>query len=172
MAVGNQATTCFSGQNRMAMKNTGKIRTGTQKRKGPVPSSEEARKRMENQPQRDTHPEKKIRTILHQMGLRYRIDYRPIPGIRCKADFAFIRPKVAVFVDGCFWHGCPEHGTWPKANASFWRDKIETNRRRDDDTNRRLEENGWLPIRIWEHDDPEKAAKKIAKHIRTRKKTP
>lgn len=138
------------------------------RRKGPEPSSESARNRMESQPQRDTVPEKRIRKIIHQMGLRYRIDYYPIPSIRRKADLAFIGPKVAVFVDGCFWHGCPEHGTWPKANKAFWRDKIETNRRRDIDTNRRLMENKWLPVRIWEHEDPEKAARKIARVVRAR----
>ena len=140
-----------------------KRRTGT-----PKPSSEDARRRMENQPQRDTRPELKIRSILHKLGFRYRVDYQPIKGIRRRADVAFIGPRVAVFVDGCFWHGCPTHGTWPKSNPKFWRNKIKTNQKRDADTNKRLEEAGWKVVRIWEHEDPFDAARKIAETIRSR----
>jgi len=71
-----------------------------------------------------------------------------------------------VYLDGCYWHGCPKHGTWPKANAQWWREKIETNRRRDADTNQRLEEAGWTVLRFWEHEDPEVAATKIADVVR------
>jgi DNA mismatch endonuclease (patch repair protein) len=77
--------------------------------------------------------------------------------------------KVAVFVDGCFWHGCPIHGTWPKANAEFWRQKIERNKERDADTDRRLADAGWLVVRVWEHEDPEEAAQRIYEVIQTRR---
>jgi DNA mismatch endonuclease (patch repair protein) len=121
---------------------------------------------MENQPQRDTGPELKIRSILHRLGFRYRVDYQPIKGIRRRADVAFIGPRVTVFVDGCFWHGCPEHGTWPKANSKFWRNKIETNKKRDAETTKLLEKAGWKVVRVWEHEDPVIAAKKIAGIVR------
>ena len=78
--------------------------------------------------------------------------------------------KVAVFVDGCFWHGCPVHGTWPKANADFWREKIETNRARDADTDRRLRENGWLVIRVWEHEPPDDVVERIVRAVEERRK--
>jgi len=74
-----------------------------------------------------------------------------------------------VFVDGCFWHGCPQHATWPKSNAAFWREKIETNRWRDRDTDERLSAAGWLPIRVWEHEDVLAAAFRIAAAVRTRR---
>lgn len=69
--------------------------------------------------------------------------------------------RLAVFVDGCFWHGCPVHATWPKTNAEFWRAKIEKNRVRDRDTNRRLREEGWTVVRVWEHEDVDEAADRI-----------
>ncbi len=118
--------------------------------------------------QRDTTAEMRIRRRLHAMGLRYRVDHPVLERPRRRTDLAFTRARVAVFVDGCFWHGCPDHGTWPKANADFWREKIETNRRRDLDTNQRLETEGWKVIRVWEHEDPEKAANQIAKAVRSR----
>jgi DNA mismatch endonuclease (patch repair protein) len=79
-----------------------------------------------------------------------------------RVDIVFTRAKVAVFVDGCFWHGCPDHCVQPKANAAWWRTKIETNQRRDADTNLALAALGWRVIRVWEHDDVEAAAERIA----------
>jgi len=117
---------------------------------------------------RDTKPEKLIRSLLHRRGLRFRVDVSPIRGVRRRADIVFSRARVAVFVDGCFWHGCPEHATWPKANAEFWREKIETNRRRDLDTNRKFEEEGWVVIRVWEHEDTAEAARLIENMVRDR----
>ena len=127
----------------------------------PKPSSVEARNRMRANRSRDTKPEKEIRSLLHRRGLRFRVDVSPIPGVRRRADIVFPRARVAVFVDGCFWHGCPQHATWPKANAEFWREKIETNRRRDEDTNRKFAEAGWVVVRVWEHEDAESAAQRI-----------
>lgn len=132
----------------------------------PKPSSTEARNRMRANRSRDTKPEKEIRSLLHQHGLRFRVDVSPIPGVRRRADIVFSRARVAVFVDGCFWHGCPQHATWPKANADFWREKIETNRRRDEDTNQKFAEAGWTVIRVWEHEDVQEAAQRVEVAVR------
>lgn len=80
----------------------------------------------------------------------------------------FARAQVAVFVDGCFWHGCPLHATWPKSNAEFWRNKIERNRTRDRETDARLGDAGWIVIRVWEHDDPVVLATTIQGAVRRR----
>ena len=98
-----------------------------------------------------------LRRPLHARGLRYRVDrpFSPVCGVGPTSSSD--QRRVVVFVDGCFWHGCPEHATWPKNNAEFWREKIETNRRRDRDTDRRLAEAGWTVVRVWEHEDAEAA---------------
>lgn len=132
---------------------------------GPVPSSELASRRFRNTPTRDTPAELAIRRILHARGLRYRVDYRPEPGIRRKADIVFTRARVAVFVDGCFWHHCPEHGSAPKSNADWWREKLATNVRRDRDTDERLRAAGWVVVRVWEHVPPAQAADLIVETI-------
>lgn len=100
---------------------------------------------------RDTGPELVVRRALHARGLRYRVDHPLAFDRRRRADIVFIRAKVAVFIDGCFWHGCPEHGTTPRTNTEFWRAKIERNRARDRDTTERLEALGWVVLRFWEH---------------------
>jgi DNA mismatch endonuclease, patch repair protein len=115
---------------------------------------------MQATPRRDTPCELALRAAVHRLGLRYRVDW-PLPGTRRRADLVFVTRRVAVFVDGCFWHGCPVHGTWPKANAEFWRTKILANRERDSDTDRRLHEAGWRVVRFWEHDDMAEAALRI-----------
>jgi DNA mismatch endonuclease (patch repair protein) len=113
---------------------------------------------MQRQRRKDTEPELLIRRALHRAGLRYRVGV-PVPGLRRRTiDIAFTRIKLAVFVDGCFWHGCPEHATWPKANAGWWEAKILKNRSRDRETNVRLQEAGWRVVRIWEHEPPDQAA--------------
>lgn len=112
---------------------------------------------MKGQKRRDTKPEVALRAALHRRGLRFRVDRRVVPGSRKKADIVFGRQRLAVFVDGCFWHGCPEHGTWPKANAAWWRDKIEANRARDAATNRELTDAGWHVLRFWAHEDVDAA---------------
>ncbi|MCC6174089.1 MAG: DNA mismatch endonuclease Vsr [Chloroflexi bacterium] len=112
--------------------------------------------------QSGTVAEQRIRTEFEAEGLRYQVDQRVLPGLRRRADFVFTAARIAIFVDGCFWHGCPEHATWPKANAAWWRTKIETNRARDRDTNRRLTGLGWTVIRIWEHEDSVAAARRVS----------
>ncbi len=117
---------------------------------------------------RDTGPELAVRRALHARGLRYRVDH-PLPfDRRRRADIAFTRAKVAVFIDGCFWHGCPEHGTTPRTNSAFWSEKIERNRARDADTTQRLSADGWSVMRFWEHDDSGAVAEAIARQVRPR----
>jgi len=104
---------------------------------------------------RDTGPELALRRMLHARGLRYRVDHALPFDRRRRADIVFTRARVAVFVDGCFWHGCPEHGTTPRTNSTFWAAKIARNRARDADTDARLAEAGWTVLRFWEHEDVE-----------------
>jgi DNA mismatch endonuclease, patch repair protein len=134
----------------------------------PPASSEAARKRMKSTPRRDTPAELAVRRALHAMGLRYSTDSKPLAHSPRRADIVFRRAKVAVFVDGCFWHGCPVHGSSPRANAAFWRNKIRANRKRDADTDRQLQRSDWLTIRVWEHEDPTRAALRIARRVRAR----
>jgi DNA mismatch endonuclease (patch repair protein) len=122
---------------------------------------------MQRQRRRDTKPELAVRRAVHALGLRYRVDIAPIPGRR-RADMVFTKARVAVYIDGCFWHGCPDHATEPKANRDWWRQKLDRNRERDADTDRLLVAAGWLPVRIWEHEMPEAAARTIAEAVRSR----
>jgi DNA mismatch endonuclease (patch repair protein) len=124
---------------------------------------------MQQQRRRDTRPELELRRALHAAGLRYRVERPVIPGMRRRADVVFGPSKVAVFVDGCFWHMCPEHATAPRTNAEWWREKLERNRQRDRDTDRLLLEQGWLPVRVWEHEDMGEAAVRIAALVRDRR---
>ena len=123
---------------------------------------------MKRMPRRDSEPEMALRRELHSLGLRFRIQYRGIPGT---PDIAFTRARVAVFVDGCFWHQCPEHGVMPKANREWWKAKLEGNTERDRRKDRALLELGWLPVHVWEHEDAAGAASSIrdlwAKRIRS-----
>jgi DNA mismatch endonuclease (patch repair protein) len=121
---------------------------------------------------RDTKPELALRKELHARGLRFRVD-RPVLGsVRRRPDIIFSGPKVAVYVDGCFWHACPLHGTWPKANASFWREKLEANRERDRSTDCLMSEAGWYVERVWEHECPSEAADRIQEAIDRRRSSP
>jgi DNA mismatch endonuclease (patch repair protein) len=136
---------------------------------GPAPSSAVVRRRMQQQQRRDTRPELELRRALHAAGLRYRVERPVLPGMRRRADVVFGPAKVAVFVDGCFWHVCPQHATSPKANAHWWREKLDRNRERDRDTDRLLREQGWLPVRVWEHEEMDEAAVRIAEIVRERR---
>jgi DNA mismatch endonuclease (patch repair protein) len=146
------------------------MRTGEARDSGAPPAtSPVVRRRMRNTPQRDTSPERRLRSALYTLGARYRLQVAPIEGLRRRADIAFPRERVAVFVDGCFWHGCPEHGTLPKSNRNWWQAKLEANRYRDADTNMRLYEAGWETIRVWEHEDSRCAAVAIVDAVRARR---
>ena len=134
--------------------------------RGPQPSSLAARERMVRTRQRDTTGELALRSALHRLGLRFRVQVKPIADFHRRADIVHPRFGVAVFVDGCFWHGCPKHATWPKANSEFWRDKILANQQRDRSTTPTLKAAGWKVIRIWEHADPNEAPSVIERMIR------
>jgi len=119
-----------------------------------------------------TKAEELLRKALTEQGLKkYQVDARPLPNSSRKADILFPKERVAVFVDGCFWHGCPIHSTQAKTNAEFWDQKIKANKRRDVDTNRTLKKSGWLVLRVWEHENPQGAAKRIAKIMSKRRET-
>ncbi|MFD4723057.1 very short patch repair endonuclease [Streptomyces sp. NPDC058423] len=135
----------------------------------PLITTSAVSRRMSRQRSRDTGVEVLLRKELHRGGLRFRVHRRPLPGLRREADVVFGPAKVAVFVDGCYWHGCPQHATWPKTNASFWRTKITRNQERDRDTDLKLTEAGWVSVRVWEHEDPIVAAQNIASLVRERR---
>jgi DNA mismatch endonuclease, patch repair protein len=124
---------------------------------------------MQSNKGRDTEPELALRRAVHALGLRYRVSARPLSSVRRTADLVFTKAKVAVFLDGCFWHGCPTHHTVAAANARFWADKVEGNRARDRDTDSRLLAAGWVSVRVWEHEDPMKAAELIRDLVRARR---
>ncbi|GAA1506124.1 very short patch repair endonuclease [Nocardioides humi] len=127
----------------------------------PEPLDDVVRRRMESQARRDTSVELEIRRRLHAFGYRYRVDFRLEPSLRCRGDIVFTRRKVVVFVDGCFWHGCPDHATAPRNNAEWWREKLAANVARDERNRRALEALGWAVIRVWEHEDPDSAISRI-----------
>jgi DNA mismatch endonuclease (patch repair protein) len=120
---------------------------------------------MSRQRRRDTEPELALRRLLHARGLRYRVAWR-IPGMpRRTVDIAFPRARIAVFVDGCFWHSCPIHGTSPAANGAWWATKLATNQARDAVTDAHFTQLGWHVIRIWEHEDASDAADRIEQMV-------
>lgn len=121
---------------------------------------------------RDTRPELAVRRACHARGLRYRVDVRPLTTLNRRADLVFARAKVAVFVDGCFWHQCPSHGTTARANASYWANKIAKNVERDRDTNRQLEKAGWTVIRAWEHEPVAEVVDRVESALRERRSRP
>lgn len=135
----------------------------------PWASSDATRKTMQGNRARDTKAELAIRRLVHAHGLRYRVNARPEPEMRRTADLLFIREHVAVFIDGCYWHGCPEHFTMPATNPDYWSEKIGRNRARDLETTSRLEERGWLVLRFWEHEAPASVAERIAQSVRDRR---
>jgi DNA mismatch endonuclease (patch repair protein) len=135
----------------------------------PWASSPAVRKSMVGNRSRDTKPELALRSAVHAMGLRYRVARPPIKGLRRTADLLFPRQRVVVLLDGCFWHGCPEHYSSPRTNATYWSEKVERNVARDRDTDERLAEAGWTVLRIWEHEDVTDAAERVAALIRERR---
>jgi DNA mismatch endonuclease (patch repair protein) len=116
--------------------------------------------RMRRTKRRDTPAELALRSALHQRGHRYRVDYAPLGGRR-RADIVFTRARVAVFVDGCFWHGCPEHGTWPRSNRTQWSQKLKDNILRDRSSDSELRDSGWAVVRVWEHESIDQACTRI-----------
>lgn len=132
----------------------------------PPASSEAIRERMRATKRRDTAAEMALRRELHRRGLRYRVDQAPLASVRRRADIVFRPRRVAVFVDGCFWHSCPLHGTIPRANREWWQQKLEANARRDRCTDQTLLDASWQVIRVWEHEDPIAAADRVMRALR------
>jgi DNA mismatch endonuclease (patch repair protein) len=124
-------------------------------------SSAAIRKTMLGCRSRDTAPELALRSAVHRLGLRYRVSTRPISAVRRTADMVFASEKVAVMLDGCFWHQCPRHYVPPLTNAPYWEGKIAGNVARDRDTDRCLSEAGWKVLRVWECEDVNDAALRI-----------
>lgn len=134
----------------------------------PGSSSEAVSRRMSTLKRKDNEVELSVRRLLHAAGFRYRVHY-PVPGMpRRTIDIAFPRAKVAVFIDGCFWHGCPEHGTKPGSNSEWWSTKLTTNAMRDEDTSRWLGARGWLVLRAWEHQCPEVVVTRVLGALQNR----
>ena len=113
----------------------------------------------------NSQPERILRSALHRLGLRFFKHKRPIASFRCAADVVFPRAKVCVFIDGCFWHGCPKHHSTPHSNSAWWREKIAANVTRDERQAKRLRKEGWVVVRVWEHDIGEKSLPAIALRI-------
>jgi DNA mismatch endonuclease, patch repair protein len=116
-----------------------------------------------------TKPEAAVGSALHRRGLRYRKHASPEPSLRCKADFVFRKARVAVFIDGCFWHGCPEHGRVPKDPTGYWGVKLRRNFERDRRNDETLASLGWTVLRFWEHEDPERVADTVEDQVGRRR---
>lgn len=125
-------------------------------------STEGVRRSMQANRRCDTGPERRLRSVLHARGQRFRKDYRlDLDQLRVRIDIAFTAARVAVFVDGCFWHRCPEHGSDPRRNGEFWRRKLDANVARDERVDAALGAAGWTVLRVWEHEPAEAAADRI-----------
>jgi len=115
----------------------------------------------------DTRPEVALRSEVHRRGLRFRKEVALRPAQRiCRVDIVFPAVRLAVFIDGCFWHGCPEHGNQPKVNTEYWSVKLAKNVSRDAMVNAELEDAGWAVLRVWEHEDVQDAASRIEETYR------
>jgi len=132
----------------------------------PPASSAAVRARFQRQKIRDTAPELALRRELHRRGLRYRVDVSLLGGRRGRADIVFSRARLAVMIDGCFWHCCPDHGLSPRSNADWWREKLDRNVERDRRTDAELSSLGWNVVRVWEHEEPAVAAVRIEQMVR------
>ena len=128
----------------------------------PVASSSAAAATMRANRRRDTKPELLLRSALHRQGWRFRVDALvDVSGRRVRPDIVFSRRRVAVFIDGCFWHSCPEHGQKPKTNAAYWESKLNSNKARDLADSHALQRDGWKVVRIWEHDKIDDAVEAV-----------
>lgn len=137
--------------------------------RGGLETSPAIRERMRKQRNKNTSPERQLRSELHRLGLRFRVNRR-VAGLKSTTpDVVFPVELVAIFVDGCFWHACPVHQSWPKNNAEFWKTKIEGNSLRDKRNEEFLAASGWLPLRVWEHEEPQTAAARVRELVLARR---
>ncbi|WP_102141933.1 very short patch repair endonuclease [Mycobacterium hubeiense] len=130
-----------------------------------TPPTEQVRRQMQAQRTTGTRIELAVRRGLHARGYRYRIDRRPLPDHNFRGDIVWTGRRLVVFLDGCFWHGCPIHGTTPKSNTEWWRRKIDGNRERDRRVDAILKQHGWTVLRFWEHDDPATIIDSVVAHL-------
>lgn len=135
----------------------------------PPASSPSVSARMARQATRDTAPEISLRRELHRRGLRFRVGQRPVPKLRGTPDIVFGPARVAVYVDGCFWHSCPQHATQPASNRDWWKQKLARNRERDRTADATLAAAGWVVVRVWEHESPDEAADRVEAIVRGRR---
>jgi DNA mismatch endonuclease (patch repair protein) len=131
----------------------------------PRPSSRTARAVMQGNSKKDTRPEQALRSDLHRRGLRFRKHDALLSGGRCRPDIVFRKARLAVFVDGCFWHGCPDHGTRPVTNSAYWSAKLDRNMERDREYDVLLERAGWRVVRVWEHEEVSTAADRVERAL-------
>jgi len=135
--------------------------------RAPAASSATVRRIMQANTGVETRVERLLRSALHKNGLRFRKDTAPTMDVRCKADVVFVSAKICVFIDGCFWHGCPKHFRAPKANRAWWIEKVCDNQQRDRRQAAELRSQGWTVIRVWEH-DVEARLSQVATRIQAR----
>ena len=135
-------------------------------RERPTPLNKAVSAQMQKMRRSSTAPEMLIRRELHRRGLRFRVNIPLLPG---RPALAFTSARVAVFVDGCFWHACPAHGILPRNNREWWREKLERNVARDREKDEELGMLGWQVVHVWEHEDPVVAADAIEKLWRSRR---
>lgn len=124
---------------------------------------------MQGNRSRDTAPELAVRAIVHRAGLRYRVAARPLADLRWTADLVFRPALVAVFIDGCYWHMCPEHGRIPTTNETYWRPKLQRNVERDKAMDAALAAASWLSMRFWAHEPPEDVAAAVLSAVTARR---
>jgi DNA mismatch endonuclease, patch repair protein len=148
----------------------GRNRVGEVRTKRSWASSDAIRRTMLGCRSRDTRPELALRSAVHRLGLRFFVARRPVDGIRRTADLVFPGAQLAVFLDGCFWHGCLEHFVPPSTNPDYWRQKIDGNVERDRNTDDRLGDSGWVPLRFWEHESAHDAALVVLQTVKDRRR--
>ena len=136
--------------------------------RAPRASSAAVRRVMQANVGRETAAEEQVRRFLHKAGLRYRKDIRPIQALRCAADVVFTNAKLCIFIDGCFWHGCPIHFHAPRVHAGWWAEKIQANRERDRRNDRLLRAAGWRVVRMWEHEISDQKLTRLVMIVRRR----
>ena len=125
---------------------------------------------MQSNKGRDTLPEVRVRSALHRAGLRFRKHVRPVPELNCTADVVFPKEHVAIFVDGCYWHSCPDHrGKLPVTNQDWWKAKLDATRRRDRFNTAVLEAAGWTVVRVWEHEEVGAVVLAVTDAVRARR---
>ncbi|WP_431884120.1 very short patch repair endonuclease [Micromonospora gifhornensis] len=135
----------------------------------PAPLNALVSAQMSRMPRVSTRPELLIRRELHRRGMRYRVNHKLLPG---RPDIAFTRAKIAVFIDGCFWHMCPSHGTFPKNNSAWWLAKLQRNVQRDREKDDQLRALGWTVTHFWEHEDPVDVADSVEALWHRKRETP